>query len=234
MATIAKTVGSFDKVLASCKTIGAQYQPNVPELSHAALGQLFERAQQSLQAATVARIAYQMAVNNRTESFEGITKLAARIVRMMAACSRNDKAHLEDAVRIKNKFYLSGKRQKSSKVKTESTEVPVSITRSSGRLSFDQQMETFSNLVQLTSKMSNYNPVEADLTVPALQQKLADLHTRSQQVTETYATFRKARLERDQLLYGKDGIQAITKVVRDYIRGAFGTISDEAVQIKGI
>ena len=233
MATIAKTVGSFDKVLASCKTIGAQYQPNVAELSPAALSQLHDRAQQSLEAVTATRIAYRMAVNNRMESFEGIPKLAVRIVRMMAVCSRGDRTHLQDAAIIKNKLYRSAKRQKSDKVETTSTEETALATRASGNRSFDQQMETFSNLVELAEKMGTYNPLEADLTLTALHQKVADLHARSKEVTEARAAFKKARLERDQLIYGNNGIREITRSVRDYIHGAFGFTSDEADQIKG-
>jgi hypothetical protein len=234
MANIAKTVGSFDKVLASCKTIGAQYQPNVPELSPAALSQLHDRAQQSLGVVTMTRIAYQMAVNNRKESFARIPTLASRIVRMMSVCSRGDTVHLQDAVRIKNKLYARGKSQNPVEHKTTDTSEVAQATRSSGRMSFDQQMETFSNLVALAGKMSNYNPLEADLTLSALQQTLRDLHDRSHEVAEAYAAFRKARLERDQMIGGHDGILQITKAVRNYIHGAFGSQGYEAHQIKGM
>jgi hypothetical protein len=246
MATIAKTAGSFDKVLASCKTIGAQYQPNVPELSLTALSQLHDRAQQSLRAVTDARIAYRMAVNNRKDSFAGIPNLAVRIVRMMAVCSRDEKLHLEDAVLIKDKLYPPKKNQepgvKNQKPDTQSQKsgdqtqsggVPARATRASGRLSFDQQMETFSNLVALAEKMSNYTPVEPDVSLEGLKQKLAQLHSRMQEVAEAQAAFKKARLERDQVLYGKDGVKAMTKAVKNYIHGAFGISSDEFEQLKG-
>jgi hypothetical protein len=230
MATIAKTVGSFDKVLATCKTIGARYQPSVPELTYVALSQLSERAQQSLRAATEARIAYRMAVNNRKDGFKGMSKLAARIVRMMSACARGENSHVEDARRIKNRLSSPKKSQKSEE-KTQSKEGTALATRSSGRLSYDQQMETLSNLIQLAEKLGNYHPVEADLTLKGLKQKLADLHAKSQAVAETRAVFKKAMLERDQAIYGKDGIRDITTAVRNYIFSAFGSISMEFAQV---
>jgi len=233
MATIAKTVGSFDKVLASCKTIGAQYQPNVAELSLTALSQLHDRAQQSLGAVTATRIAYLMAVNDRKKSFEGISKLAVRVVRMMTVYSRGNSTHLEDAVRIKRNLSSPDKRPKSAKVAATSTGEPAQATRASGRLSYDQQMDTFSNLVELAAKTGTYYPVVPDLTLQSLQQKLADLRNRSHAVNEARAAFKKARLERDQLISGKDGIREITKAVKGYILGTFGTISDEARHIKG-
>jgi hypothetical protein len=233
MATIAKTVGSFDKVLATCKTIGALYQPNVPELSHAALSQLSERAQQSLRAATEARIAYRMAVNNRQDSFEGISKLAARVVLMMSAFTRGENSHMEDARLIKNKLYSRKKSQKSEE-QTQSKDGTALATRSSGRFSFDQQMETLSNLIELAGKSGNYNPAEADLTLDGLKQKLAELHTVSQAVAETRAIYKKASLERDRVVFGKDGIHEMTRAVKDYIQAAFGFISMESEQATGM
>jgi len=234
MATIAKTVGSFDKVLATCKTIGASYQPSVPELAPAALSQLQERAQQSLRAATEARIAYRMAVNNRKDSFEGIPKLAVRIVRMMSASTRGGNSHLEDAKLIRNKFRPLRKKSPKSEEQKLSKDGTALATRSSGRFSFDQQMETLSNLIELAGKSGNYNPAEADLTLEGLMQTLANLHTASQAVTETRAMYKKARLDRDVLIYGKDGIHQMTIAVRDYIHGAFGFISMESTQAIGM
>jgi hypothetical protein len=104
MASIAQTVGSFDKVLASCNALGARYQPKATALTSTALSQLLERAQQSIEAVTVTRTAYRLAVNNRSASFAGLPKLAVRIVRMIAA-SENSPKHIADAVAIKNKFY---------------------------------------------------------------------------------------------------------------------------------
>jgi hypothetical protein len=233
MATIAKTVGSFDKVLATCKTIGAQYQPNVPELSHAALSQLLDRAQQMLGAATEARIAYRIAVNNRKDSFKGITKLAVRVVRMMSASVRGENTHLEDARLIKNKFYPPKKSQKSEE-QAQLKEGTAQATRSSGRLSYEQQMETLSNLIELAGKIGSYNPVEPDLTLEGLKQKLADMRAKSQAVAESRAVFTKVMLERDEVIHGKDGIREITRAVKDYIQAAFGSISMESAQIPGM
>jgi hypothetical protein len=229
MASIAKTVGSFDKVLASCKSIGARYQPQTPELTNIALSQLYERAQQSLRAVTATRIAYRMAVNDRKDSFAGISKLAARIVRMMSA-SRGNPSHIADAVLIKNKFYQPKKSQKFEEL-TQSVAGHAPARRSSGRLSFDQQTETFRDLVRIAHDIGTYNPVEAELTLDALDEKLADLQSRSLQVNRAQVAFNNARIDRDQVIFGPDGMQNITKAVKDYILGAFGKISIESDMI---
>jgi hypothetical protein len=46
--------------------------------------------------------------------------------------------------------------------------------------------------------------------------------------------FKKASLERDQVVFGKDGIIEMTKAVKDYIHGAFGSISMESEQATGM
>ncbi|HYG02911.1 MAG TPA: hypothetical protein VD927_10735 [Chryseosolibacter sp.] len=228
MATIAKTVGSFDKVLASCTTIGAQYQPNVAELSHAALSQLQVRAQQSLGAVTATRIAYRMAVNDRSDSFAGISKLASRVVNMMSVYARESASHLEDADRIKKMLY-SPRRSQTSALNSEG--VTGATKRSSGRLSYDQRIETFSNLVKLAEKLPNYLPVEPEMTLKGLKQKLAELRAKSDAVIRAKAAFKKAMLARNQVLFGKDGIIEITKAVKHYIVAAFGHGSDESSQM---
>lgn len=228
MASIAKTVGSFDKVLATCKSIGASYQPKAPGLTPTALSQLLERAQQSLRAATETRIAYRMAVNDRKESFKGLRKLAVRVVRMMAAFTKGDDPHYEDAVLIKNKF--NAVRRKKSAEQTQPGEV-AQATRSSGRLSYDQQMETFSNLVQLVSQIGSYDVAEPDLTLEALQQKLDELHATSDAVIKANTAFIKARLERNEVIFGKEGILATRKAVKDYILSAFGRESLPSDQV---
>src|SRR5688500_16336580 len=50
MKSIVKTAGSFDKVLASCRTIGERYQPKATSLSITAMSELQERSQQTAQA----------------------------------------------------------------------------------------------------------------------------------------------------------------------------------------
>ena len=223
MASIAQTVGSFDKVLASCNALGARYQPKTPALTNTALSQLLERAQQSIVAVTVTRTAYRLAVNNRSESFAGIPKLAVRIVRMIAS-SESSPGHIADAMAIKNKFYSVRKSQKSeggSKV----------ATRSSGRMNYETQMETFSNLVQIVQYLSSYDPNEADLKIDALKAMLADLRDKSQEVTRAAIDYSNARINRDLVIYGQQGVGPITVAVKDYFRAAFGTLSRESGQI---
>src|SRR5687768_6991814 len=113
MKSIVKTAGSFDKVLASCRTIGERYQPKATSLSITAMSELQERSQQTAQAIIVTRSAYRLAVKNRRESFAGIPTLSVRIVRILAA-SGVAKEDLKDAISLKNILMSANKKSKSA------------------------------------------------------------------------------------------------------------------------
>lgn len=225
MATIAKTVGSFDKVLATCKQIGAQYQPNVAALSPAALGRLHDRAQQSVRAATQAQIECTLAIRARQKAFADVPKLAVRIVRILSADTQQD-VQFEAAKLIRNKFYSPRKEN----VSADAVEASPS-TRATGRKSFDQQLDTFSKLVELIAVNESYNPAEPELTLIALRKKVALLSNHSQHVAEKQAAAQRARLERNELVFGKKGIIMTGRAVRSYVMGAFGSFSPQAMQI---
>jgi hypothetical protein len=228
MSSYVSTAGSFDKVLSSCKSLGSRYQPNREALMPTALSALSARAQESLKAVTVARTAYRLAVNQRKESFAGISKLAVRIVRMVAA-SEGSAEHIADAVAIKNKLYPPKTSRKSDPSAQPGAVAPRKATNS--KLYFDGKMETFESLIQIIEDIGSYNPNEADLKVKALKTKLADLRAKSQAVDQAFINFSNTRIERDNLFFGKAGIIAVARAVKNYIRGAFGATSRQSGQI---
>ncbi|HYG03302.1 MAG TPA: hypothetical protein VD927_12710 [Chryseosolibacter sp.] len=224
MATIAKTVGSFDKVLATCKQIGAQYQPNVASLSPAALSKLHDRAQQLVRVASQAQTDHSLAVQERQKAFADVTKLSVRIVRILST-STQESAHLEAAKLIRNRFYSPRKKN------VEEDNSVANNTRASGRMSYDQQLDTFTKLVDLIATTPAYSPVEPELAATTLRKKVISLRAHCQNLAEKHAIWKLACLERDQVVFGKNGIVMRARAVRDYIKGAFGSFSQQAAQI---
>ena len=224
MKTIVKTAGSFDKVLASCKSIGGRYQPKPTALSITALSALADRSQQTAQAVIMTRAAYRKAVNDREGSFAGIPKLAVRIVRMLAVFE-SSRENIADANSLKNMLQIKGRPKKSGTEKTEETAAPA--RRAASRRHYDMRTETFADLISLIAGMNTYDPNEADLKLDALKETLADLKTKSHAVNVTAIAFDKARRERRELIYGANGMTERIKAVKDYLRGAFGSASME-------
>ena len=229
MKTIIKTAGSFDKVLASCKTIGERYQPKSTALSITALSALLERSQQASQAVTITRSAYRLAVNSRRESFASLPTLTVRIVRMLAT-SENSPENLKDAIALKN--MLQGARRKVSAEKVVATpDATVPARRAASRRHFDMQVQTFKNLIVYVENLGTYDANESELKIESLKAKLAELESKSHAVNIAAIAFDNARREHAALFYGTNGVVATIKGVKNYVRAAFGTNSAEFTQL---
>jgi hypothetical protein len=229
MKSTIKTAGSFDKVLESCKSIGERYQPKTQSLSITALSEMSDRSQQTKQAVISTRAAYRLAVNSRQESFAGIPTLSVRVVDMLASSGASQQ-DLADANSLKTQLHRSTRKSKSSpKVKTESGSVPAK--RAAARKHFEMRTETFASLVRIIERIETYGPNENDLKLCALTRKLDELTGKSREVEIAEIAFNKARKERQQLVFGPQGVNYTLQAVKRYVRGAFGGNSTEASQM---
>lgn len=229
MKSLVKTAGSFDKVLASCKSIGERYQPPTPALGITALSDLSNRLQQTKQAVIVTRATYRLAVNSRQQSFAGIATLSVRVVNMLAASGVSDQ-DLADAISLKNQLQRTARKRTSSPpVSTANGTVPA--RRAASRKHFEMRTETFASLVRIVERIETYAPNECDLKLNALRNKLDELARKSFEVEMASIAFGKARKERQQLVFGEQGVEDTLQAVKRYIRAAFGVVSLEASQI---
>jgi hypothetical protein len=107
--------------------------------------------------------------------------------------------------------------------------------RSSAQLSYDNLVGHLDGYFSALANMSSYNPVEDDLKLPALQSLLADLREKNDTVSSSFVPLSQARGVRDQLLYKADNSVVNTALlVKEYVKGAFGTQSELYKQIKGL
>lgn len=224
-----KQVAAFGKLVGICSDLGASYNPSKELIMPTALGSLLEQAQQNEEAVKVALMNYRLAVNSRQESFAGIPKLAARIVRSVSA-SEGPGENLEDAKILKRKFKPKVKPKKAiGSIPAE--EGAPKEARPLSKLDYDGKMETLGNLIQLVQSIPAYSPNETDLKVASLKTFLADLHARSAGVNTAASAHAKARIARNQTMYGEDGVFETATAVKDYIRSVFGSRSEQASQV---
>ena len=230
MKSIVKTAGSFDKVLASCKSIGEHYQPKAPSLSITALSELSDRSQQAKQAVISTRADYRMAVNSRQLCFAGIPKLSVRVVNMLAASEGVTEQDLADANSLKDQLNkLTRKRKSSTEVTTEGNSVPAK--RAARRKHFEMKAETLASLVEIVQRVSTYDPYENDLKLDALMRKVDELTSKSRAVEIAAVAYGKASKERKELVFGPQGVDETVNSVKRYVRAAFGVNSTEARQL---
>jgi len=152
MLSIVKTAGSFDKVLASCNTLGARYQPATASLSITALSELSERANQSMEAVKQARTAYTLAQNERRKHLSDLPRIATRVVRMLASAGIPPEL-LEDAKALKDKLTSNGPAK--GKQLPGATDV-TSVKRGPVRKHMLAQIANFSQFVDLVASINAY------------------------------------------------------------------------------
>jgi hypothetical protein len=220
-----KNVAAFGKLVGICNDLGASYDPSKAALTPTALATLLEQAQQSLQAVTVARAAYILAVNARLESYAGIQPLAARVVRALAACESSYE-NIRDARLIKRKLTSRPVANESVSTNPTGEEGSTKISVTSSRQDYDGMADTFASLVKLVQGIPAYAPNEPDLKVDALELKVKELHAKSKAVHTAANALAKARIYRNKVMLGENGVFVIGTAVKEYIRSVFGVRSE--------
>lgn len=227
-----KQITSYSRLVGVCNSIGARYKPGQDAIKPTALSSLLEQAQQSVKAVTVAHQAYSSMVSQRAESFEGISKLATRIFHAMASWNASEKL-LEDATQLREKLaYTPPKRRKSSKGANESEEKQVG--NPAAQLNFEALANNFQRLVECVKNVSNYAPNEEDLTIEGLENFSNRLFFLNEEVIRKQEALSTARMKRDELLFGPEGIYGIAKTVKHYVRTAFKHTSREFKRVSRI
>jgi len=228
--TIVRKVATLEQLLGICNAHGASYTPSKASIQPTALRSLLELAQQKTEAVNVTRSVYALAVNARQQSFAGLPKLAAQITRIAAAseASLRDK---EDARMVRRKFYSVRKKKSEVMADTQAGKAPAPKgARSTSSLDRGSMMENFQYLIQLVQNIPGYNPSEVEFKVETLKSVLGDLRTRCQAVAKAATDVSNARIARDQVIFGPDGVVESSSAARDYIRGKFGVVSRQTQQ----
>lgn len=167
-------------------------------------------------------------------AYESINALKFRFARIVRAVSafEGSKENITDAKMIKRKLMppVESKTPESTTT-TQSETSPAKGGRSSSKLDFDGKVDTFGNLIQLVQGLPAYNPNEADLKVTALKAQLLDLQTKNQNVIKAANALSQARIARDKVLYGSNGVYENGTAAKEYIRAVFGVRSEAARQI---
>ncbi|HYG03399.1 MAG TPA: hypothetical protein VD927_13200 [Chryseosolibacter sp.] len=214
-------VAAFGKLVGICNDLGASYNPSRVSLKTTALATLLKQAQQSSEAVIVAQQNYALRVNERVESFKGIPKLAARIVRA-ASASGVSAENLKDISSLK--FMIQkGRVSKRPLLKTVDGEPAKHF---SARFDYETRVEFLARLIQTVSALPGYAPNETDLKVPSLKTFLAGLRTKNEQVAKAASTLERARRNRRKHLYSSTGIYGIASAVKNYIRSIEGVRSE--------
>lgn len=227
----AKNVSNFEDLVAFCVNFGATYNPVNPLLTVAGLQSKLSDAQSAIENVHETKASFTMATNGRQVAFEPLSPLATKIVNALAAIT-NDQRIIADARTFVRKI-----RGDASKPRTDDSE-PGQETerpRSNSQQSYDKLIDHFSGLLELLGQVPAYAPNETELTLAELQSYLTELKSQNTAVMNAYTPYSTAMLTRNGVLYDPmNGLVAVAKLCKQYVRSVFGSKSAQYGQVSGI
>lgn len=226
-----KNVANLTDLIAFVTGYGATYNPSKTALKLASLNTLATTAQTALADVVSKNTAYNNAVNERVQAFDGLKALSTRLVNALETTDATTEK-ISDAKGFNRK--LQGKRASTPQAPTDPN-APAPNTISASQQSYDQLIQHFAGLISVLQSETTYTPNENDLKIATLTAKQTDLTTKNTGVATAYTLVSNSRINRDKLLY-KDstGLVDIATEVKKYIKSIYGATSPEYAQVKGI
>jgi hypothetical protein len=227
----AKNIANFQDLITFCDGYGTTYNPSKNSLKVPQLNTLLANAQGNLAIVVTKNTEFNNVVNNRINAFKDLKSLSTRLTNAFQTTDAT-KEMIDDAKGFNRK--MQGKRASQGVIILDPN-TPAPNTISSSQQSYDQLIQHFSGLISVLQSESSYAPNEAELTISALQTKLADLTLRNQNVAISYTSISNARIDRNNALYNPtNGLVETASEVKKYIKSVFGATSPQFAQVKGI
>lgn len=230
-----KVVASWDKVLEACNAHGAMYNPSKTSLKVTAMKDLLTSARESIAAVDKTENQLILAINNRQGAFKNLPMLATRIVNALTVTDAPAEL-IADARRYQLRFRYPATDK--SATDAQGQESGVSATDKSrgpiSHLDFESKIKNLKALISLAASEPTYQPNEADLQIEELNQVHASLISTHKAVALAELALNNARMARNEILYGESGLKNSAKLVKKYMRSAFGSTSPEFNYINGI
>jgi len=227
----AKNIANFQDLIAFVTGYGATYNPSKNALKLPQLNTLVTTSQSKLADVITKNTAYNNAVNDRMNAFDGLKALSTRLVNALETTDAS-KEKVSDAKGFNRK--IQGKRASASAIPADPN-TPAPATISASQQSYDQQIQHFSGLVSVLQSEASYAPNENELKIVTLTAKQTDLTTKNNAVSTAYTNISNSRIARNKTLYDEaSGLVSIATEVKKYIKSVFGASSPEFAQVKGI
>lgn len=234
----AKNVPSFEKLIKRCIGFGASYKPVREDLQVTKLTLAHDQAKVAFDSYKESITNFQNATNQRNTAFEGLRPLLTRVINALSYMKDTEQT-VEDVKARKRK--IDGKRANPimpGAVVTDKTAATTASTEPSpkkisvAQLSFDSIVEHFSQIIVTLTAEKRYHPNETDLTVEALENKLAAMQQANSEVMQATTDLLNARQGRDSALFHPDnGLVTLARAVKKYVKSAYGAGTPQHKQL---
>lgn len=204
-----RNVESFTRVVEFCTGFGGAYNPGQVTLQLDTLWHQVAEVRAAMYQVMAAKAALDAIANERTQVYDQLPKLTARVLRYLEA-SRASKEQLADVRRYFRE--LVGKAPR-----------PAVESHAVRQLAFAGKVNTFSNLVHAIQTEPGYRPNEPMLQLASLEQHVITLQGLNTSVDLARLAWRLAIIKRNNLMYCDYYSMASTLwAVKKYLRAVFG------------
>lgn len=157
-------------------------------------------------------------------------KLSSRICTLLRSCGAHPLT-VKDALASNRKLW-GVKRTPLPEVKVGEERPKTAATNGNDFASLAQH---FARLVETVSAEAKYKPNETELIVDGLKQRLAELRSLNDAVTQAEIALTQARRKRNALYYADEGNLFSTAIAaKQYVRGVFGYNSSQHQEVKRV
>ena len=207
--------------------LGTSYQPTLASIRLDAMLALQVEAQGAIDTVKTLHNVWKTETNNREIHFSGLSTFCSRLLGMLRSTDVSQQT-IDDMTFLVAK--LRSKTRKTAKPKTTETDPAASDnnsqqnnTRSRSRMSFNMRLDTFSQIIILLKRVLDYKPAEPEVAVQGLDLFLQRLTKANELSTMAEANLRRARINRDKILYEPDtGLLSRVKQSKAYVLGLYG------------
>jgi len=225
-----KNVANLLKYNQFLATLGIAYNPSIANQTLSALTALQITAKANLDNLKVVEDAWKDATNKREIAFKPLDTFSTQLLGLLKSTDApqqtvNDFSFLVEKMRgTSNKTTKpsAGRLAPPTNPNTPApSDTPTPSTISTSQQSFDQKLEHFAKMILLLQGVPTYIPNETESQVTTLQTKLANLHALNDTATNSTALLKSARISRNTLFYGTDGMLDVIRKSKNYILGVF-------------
>lgn len=231
-----ENVSNLGILTSKLQSFGSRYNPSNSMLAIANLNQLKAQGETILDTITTAEINARSVQSAHTAIFNDFDTLVTRISNTLNVCGAPATTITQGQSIIRE---LRGKRasalltaEELAAEKEKGNDVrQITIHNST----MNEKTNNFGKLIQFLSTVQQYAPNEPELTIPSLTNKLNEMKSLFNALTEANTTLEVARTNRKKIMYSEEtGLVNVAQSAKQYVKAAFGANSDEYNQVKGI
>lgn len=210
----AKNLANANLINSFIAQIGTAYQPSNSAIELAQLQNIYTDTFQKQQAIQSALSLYTLAVKERRDLFEPLSKKITLLRRVYKATKGVTPAQLQDFMTIARK--LKGMR-KTAIIKTDSQETPHN-QHSVSQMSYDQRTHNFTQMIVFLQYTPNYAPNETEYQIATLENYKNQMLLSTQHVADTHIPLNMARGARNVAMYtGENNLVQTFSTAKDYL-----------------